>query len=363
MKRTNNQEKGLVTLVSVVIIIIIISIITLSLAALTRRNLRQAVDEQLSSQALYAAESGVNAAVKKIDSGAINENITSCSETASKIGSQDLADTTTANVKYTCVLVDFTGQDITTEMKNETMKVYPLIDANSSNFVDGLEITWSNQDVPTPSFIDCTTNSCLSPFGAWNTNRIGLLRVRLVPYPASGTTRSIIDSNTIDITAYPFKMPDINVASTVDPLTFSPTSPKSHVVAGTCDAVNKTCKITVTGLYNPANTDAFPGRYYILLYSYYATRTNVVIKGTSKNSSGALVPTSFSGAQATIDSTGVAGDSAKRLRVKINLDKTSDLSIGTLNVGNSLCKRFTTSQIGTSPDTSGYPSGFACDPF
>lgn len=362
MLNKNNREKGLVTLISVIIIIIIISIITLSLAALTRRNLRQAVDEQLSSQALYAAESGINEAVKKINSGLISTPITTCDKTGPAgpgitFDSQNLADPTVANVKYTCVLVTFDAADITAELKNESMKVYPLKDVNPANFINNLTITWSDPNNASPNFSTCATDSCLTAQTqtGW-VNRLGLLRVKLIPIPSTGLNSSGIDANSIDITAYPFQL-----------LTRLPSSPpdlttKNHVLAGTCSG--SSCSVSINGLYNSANTTAFPGRYYILIQSYYTSTTTVKITGSTVNAAGASVGSAaFSGAQATIDSTGVAGDSVKRLVVKLSLDKTSELPIYTLGVGGSVCKRFTSAQGGSYTDV---PTGFAanyCDQF
>ena len=54
-----NQD-GLVSIIIVVILMIVISIIVLSFAKVVRNEQRQTLDRQLSTQAYYAAESGVN---------------------------------------------------------------------------------------------------------------------------------------------------------------------------------------------------------------------------------------------------------------------------------------------------------------
>ena len=48
--------------------IVIISLIVLGFAQLARRNQRQTLDSQLSTQTYYAAESGVNAALRIVRS-------------------------------------------------------------------------------------------------------------------------------------------------------------------------------------------------------------------------------------------------------------------------------------------------------
>jgi Tfp pilus assembly protein PilX len=327
LKQKLNQ-KGLVTIVSVIIIVIIITIITLSLAALTRRGLRQSLDEQLSTQAQYAAESGVNAAIKLINDKIITSNVDNCNQTGVSGGKFE-KNILNENVKYSCVLVDLTSDTISTDLASESIKVYPLVDPNGL-LINTLNIKWSNpSNLSTP--LSCSTQpSCLTNQTGWGV-RPGLLRVKLIPYPTTGLQRSAIDSGAIDITAYPFAITGYGNSADAS-------ITKNHVLAAlatTCDG-RGICSINVTGLSSP-------GRYYVQLYSYYASTTNVNITGT--NSSGTAVK--FTGAQATIDSTGISQDIVKRLRVKVALDASSNLPIYALSSGESLCKRFTTNAAAT----------------
>lgn len=331
------NQKGLVAIVSVIVVIIIITIITLSLSALTRRGLRQSVDDQLSAQAQYAAESGINTAIKLINDKTITSNINDCSQTG-VVGGKFENNVLSQDIKYSCVLVDLASNEISTDLNKETIKVYPLIDP-SGLLISSLNIKWSNPDNPsTPTSCSAlTTPMCLTNQPGWS-NRPGLLRVKLIPYPTVGLQRSSIESGAIDITAYPFAIAGYGATANA--------TTKNHILATTCDATG-TCSITVNNLVSP-------GRYYVQLYSYYASTINVKITGFDS----ATTRVNFSGAQATIDSTGISQDVVKRLRVKVALNTSSEIPSFTLGAGESLCKRFTTNAIETknSNDASACPA-------
>ena len=59
-KRLKQSESGIVSLMMTLVIMLVISLIVIGIAQLSRREQRQALDNQLSTQAFYAAESGVN---------------------------------------------------------------------------------------------------------------------------------------------------------------------------------------------------------------------------------------------------------------------------------------------------------------
>src|ERR1700761_8288581 len=64
VKRIRRDEQGMVSILVTMIMVIVISLIVIGFAEVSRRNQREALDNQLSTQAYYAAESGVNAAVQ-----------------------------------------------------------------------------------------------------------------------------------------------------------------------------------------------------------------------------------------------------------------------------------------------------------
>src|SRR5665647_2919352 len=107
--KLNQSQSGMVAIFVTMLMIIVISLIVLGFAQVTRRNQRNTLDSQLSTQAYYAAESGVNDAAsdlqRKIVAGAPLPSKTTC---AMLEGSYDFTtkNTLTTDVSYTCLLID-----------------------------------------------------------------------------------------------------------------------------------------------------------------------------------------------------------------------------------------------------------------
>lgn len=323
------NSRGIISIVSIILVTLIITVITLSLASLTRRGLRQSIDEQLSSQALYAAESGINDALKKIKDtvSPLTSNVDSCDQTGTDPGLVFNSPVLSSNVKYTCVLVDQTPGSIVTDVSTSGVKSY--IVEGTSGAINSLAFDWKSADPSaTQSFPGCSsaTTGCYLSSSGWG-SRIGLLRARLIPYVASGLTRANM-SNVIDIVAYPGSVGGWSSSMTAS------SAVRQGNLAGSC--ASNVCSVTISGL-NGGN-DTNPGKYYLQLYSYYKD-INVTVTGNA----GA---TTFKGAQAVIDATGSASDIVRRVKVTIPLSTSTDFSPFTLNIGNNLCKRFTVNGSG-----------------
>ena len=105
-KRAPKQQEGLISITVAIVFIMIISLIVLGFSQVSRRNARQALDRQLSSQAYYAAESGINDVVydvsKKLEAGQEISPQNNCSGTYTKDGGKIKG---IAGVKYTCLKV------------------------------------------------------------------------------------------------------------------------------------------------------------------------------------------------------------------------------------------------------------------
>jgi hypothetical protein len=100
------NERGMVSFIVTMVLMVVIALIVLGFSQLSRREQRQALDRQLSTQAYYAAESGVNDAIKAIHSG-YGTNKTQCGPDGSPqfpvagYGDVDSA----KQVSYTCLLI------------------------------------------------------------------------------------------------------------------------------------------------------------------------------------------------------------------------------------------------------------------
>jgi Tfp pilus assembly protein PilX len=109
MKKFTQTEQGFVSIFVTTMLIIIVSLLVLAFAQVSRREQRQTLDTQLSSQAYYAAETGVNDAKAAImASPGADVSRTSCTDYSRPYDALDNTKDLAGNgsVAYTCVLVD-----------------------------------------------------------------------------------------------------------------------------------------------------------------------------------------------------------------------------------------------------------------
>lgn len=334
-KQHQLNQSGLVSIVSTMLIVLIITVITLSLSSLSRRNLRQALDEQLSTQALYAAESGINDAIAKKDT--ITSDISSCSESAAVFTSPTLDPS--GSVRYTCVLMDKTPDKIIADVAQDYVKSYPLT-AEGANKISSLIVTWKNVDSNSPASFQNCTGDCFLNSNNWG-DRIGVLRLRLLPKNASLTRATLGD--TIDIIAHPGTL-NGSADATLDA-----SISRQKLIYGNCNSADGTCRMTISNLSTGVAT--LPGEYFIQMSSFYKD-VNVTVE--ARDASGS--PISFTGAQLMIDSTGASSDVLRRLRVNVPISNVSSLPAYVLSSGENLCKRFTTNATETLDDDPSCPA-------
>src|SRR5688572_1479839 len=107
--RLSHQQKeaGMVAIMVTMILMIVISLIVLGFAQISRRNQRQTLDRQLSTQAFYAAETGINDAAELIKgaSGVVPDK-PDCASSGGGFYTLTPTIDATNNVEYTCLTVD-----------------------------------------------------------------------------------------------------------------------------------------------------------------------------------------------------------------------------------------------------------------
>ena len=312
-KRKQLNQDGIVSIVVTLIIMIVLTLIVTGFAQLARREQREALDRQLSAQASYAAESGINALKKALDSDSIStKSRTSCDGPYTYSGSpaddpfspvnSKLSDT----ASYTCLLFNQTPPDIILgSVSSDTSEVIPIsvVDPSSPTPttpkpVDTLNVSWKTKNgddgVAIPS------NGRFPKFQDWGGKNVGVLRLDVIP--ADNTSMSSLDSSIKTFFLYP------KTSGGIDSKDFSQIS-KGEIIDVTC---NNGCSFVIKGLTGL--------KYYVRIRSLY-TVSQVSLNGASTagvNTSN----TTFVGAQVEIDSTGKANDVLKRIKVRIKAPTT-----------------------------------------
>lgn len=337
MISTRTNEKGLVSITVTVIIMLVITITVLSFAQIIRREQRQALDSQLSSQAFYAAESGINAARKYIQDKWIVNGETPRDKAVCNSGPNDPDYPTTAlpmtvsrsaNTSFSCLLVSGTPKSLKYDLSpSAPSKVFP-IDANGTT-IKSLEVTWtpSTQDAPRTGCSNSTSAPAALPAAtAWPCRGYGIIRIDLVP--ATDLSREAMMQNMFTA----FVNPARDVSSNQEVAYNSGT----NILGGTANqgvrpiasCTDDKCTITVTGMTAT--------KYYARVSTIYReTSLSVVAKGDSGD-------LSLVGAQVLLDATGRAQDVLRRIQVRVPLVGDSlhpDYGVQTTD---SMCKQFTT---------------------
>ncbi len=337
MITTKTNERGMVSITVTVIIMLIITITVLSFAQIIRREQRQALDNQLSSQAFYAAESGINAARtyiqdKWIANGEVPKDKTICNS-----GTTDpdypttqlpMAINSETSTSISCLLVSGSPKSLKYDLSPSAgSKVFP-IDADGTT-IKSLEVSWtpSTADAPRTGCSSSTSAPAALPAAtAWPCKGYGLIRIDLVP--ASDLSRSAMMQGMF--TAFINPARDISNTQTVA------YTKGSNVLGGSANqgarpvasCSDEQCTITVTGMSAT--------KYYARVSTLYReTSLSVVAKGDSGD-------LKLVGAQVLIDATGRAQDVLRRVQVRVPLAGDGLHPDYGIQSTDSMCKQFTT---------------------
>ena len=334
MSKQERREAGMVAIMVTLILMVVISLLVLGFAQIPRRNQRQALDRQLSSQAFYAAETGVNDVARLIDSAAPGTTIPpkeNCDSSGDPFyGSLNpVIGPAEDQIQYTCILVDPTPNSLEYRGIGTTGTVFPVVAESGS--IGSIRLTWTpvpGDDGDPPPTQECPTSSSLNSSTAfsdvsnWRCG-YGLLRFDLVPTSGSLSMSGL--QNTLMTTfAVPLR------SGGTSTITYSGAPANSRV--GTA-CTNTSCRLTIN--LSPAGT-----RYHMRVLSLYKELVTLTVEAFSgPNATGDVV--SLREAQVLVDSTGKAQDVLRRIQVRLPLSSSLN-SMGDYAIQSTeaVCKRF-----------------------
>lgn len=359
---SNNKQQGFVAIFTVIIIMAILSLITLGFSNITRQALRRTLDDQLNSQAFYAAETGINRAWRYIDgldegagaSGPVSLTYVkdSCPDPADDYG---YAIDPSANISISCLLVNMVPEDfdpgtVPVAGTNPPIRTYvkPLDPVNPNEFTfswdtdDSSDLRNAYDERPNNGF-DGNNNPVLPPKANWGTGgrNIGILRVDIVP--ADNLARANMVNEGYTFFLYPTSHSSGSTAFSVYPgqAYSSQANHQGAVLLVRCADYNpatdpddfRRCSVDIT------LAGAAHGEYYMRLVSYYnPVRVSVVMRD------GSGIEQQFYGAQAVIDATGKVDDVSRRVQVRVPIKWSKNDYPGfaenfSILSASSLCKR------------------------
>lgn len=322
--RTSLNERGMVSIMVTMILMIVMSLIVIGFAQVSRRNQRVTLDRQLSTQAFYAAETGVNDA-----RNIINQAI--------KAGDQPQSKKTCANggmystlnpiinaadqVSYSCLLVNAAPKQLSFDDISTRGTVIPLITESGANLTS-VKLNWQPKTGAGAPNANCpaSVDRSFSPTADWDCN-YGVMRVDLVPI--NGLRNA--DQYNADNRTYfmvPFRTGGTNTIDNSGNRTFGVQ----------CNATD--CSVTITGL----NTN----QYYMRVSSVYLDHSLKITATETGN-----VPSALYGAQIVVDATGKAQDVLRRIQVHMPITGSgsyNQLPDNALESRDSVCKRYSVMQ-------------------
>lgn len=327
--RSNIREKGMVAIMVTMILMIVISLIVLGFAQIARRNQRQALDRQLSTQAFYAAETGVNDAAELIQTATgVIPSKDDCADTGAGFYSSLITSSVLSSqneVEYTCLTVDPDPASLVYSDVGTTGIVVPLTPVSGT--ISQVTLTWQSKDNSSTPATTCplTKTNVFSSAASW-TCGYGVLRFDLVRTDGSlSLSMGGLGDNTISAVVVPLRPGSAGDASPVNYPAPPVNGANSHL-GRTCSQTECTVSINV-----PASS-----QYFLRVGSFYK---DVSLQITASDGSGNVA---LQGAQAVIDSTGKAQDVLRRIQVRVPLRGTSNnlLSDWALQSSEAICKRF-----------------------
>lgn len=319
-KAIRTDQRGIVSLMVTLIMIFVISLLVIAFAQLTRRNQREALDRQQSSQAYYAAETGVNDAVTYLNANRDTPvNTLNCPD-FNILQSKPATVPIGGGASYACLKVNNSPTELVkSPLLQDDSMVWPI---KASGNIKKLTVTWT-----APTGINspvCSLNPSTSTLPK-NTNwpcSYGMMRFDLYNADAAGGINTAnMAVNTRSFYIFPKNSGTGNVFD----------STRANVGVASC--VSNVCTANVK---LPSSSSS---NYYMRMSMLYRDAGKITI--VAKNAAGSAL--GLSGAQAVIDSTGRAQDQLRRIQVRVSLVGPSNVSGFATQAD--ICKRLTVATI------------------
>lgn len=345
IKAMKHNQNGFVAIFTAIIIMGLLTLVAIGFTNITRQAQRRTLDDQLNTQAFYAAETGINRARELINTGAvgIDDNKSDCADN----GSYNYDIDTTLGINISCLLINMTPPTVEYDSvpvvgDGESITTYLRTLPSSGANISTLEVSWdtdqrsdlTDPDDERPNQGFTNSSPTLLPAANWGDN-IGVLRVDLVRAPSPVTAANLERANLVN-NSYTFFLYPSRQAST-NSFTANPGSAGGHGASFLTNCVPNAADFRCVARINLSG--AASNGYYVRLQSYYNP-----VRVSLRPLDGSGNETLTSGSQAIIDATGRASDVSRRVQVRVPIRNSNNSFPGyhspfsILSAG-SICKR------------------------
>jgi Tfp pilus assembly protein PilX len=328
-----DQQKGIVSITVTMLIMVVLSLMTLSFARLMQREQRQAFDRQLSTQAFYSAESGINDALSVVRSGKQLDKKDCISKLSDK-SNIDINPNLDEVNGYTCLTIESDLPDVRVQGVSPTSgKQITIQSSPPSIAVNTIDISWERDNSKT----DFSGNGTLPTQAEYLAapNRPDMIRVvvfKRLPAPSL-----LFNSKTF------YFYPTSSAAAAVN---FDDATSGGRIYPAKCATISGSteyaCKAQVSGNFATTERSATPDRKgdtIVAVSGVYKTGTDVSVAGKDGGSNTVLLSKS----QYRIDSNGKAADVRRRIQVRVSqggIEGYSPYLAAGLVTDEPICKRF-----------------------
>lgn len=299
-KHMHNNQRGAMSFLTVIFLAIILTVVTISFVRISTNEQRQAVDDDLTTRAFYAAESGIEDGKRAIAHFINNPstydlsdlNGDDCDPARYLDGDLDIGNLST---EYTCQFIDLTPGSFDKSLAPWESVTIPLISENGDSF-DRVRISWheTEQDgAITPR--NTGDDETLVEDDWLDADHAAMLRTMYFATPAGTFNADAING------VVGFLNPTNGGGSQSVGPGFD-----GNVVNANCDPNDTpSCVMTLTGLSGDE-------RYLRIQALYRGTQLTVELLNGS-------TVVDFEDVQAEIDVTGRAGDVYRRISARVSL--------------------------------------------
>lgn len=334
-KENESNQSGFAAVIVALIIMALLVLISIGFLRVVNQEQRASLDRQLSSQAFYAAESGVNDTAKIIAEEYLNNGVEPPRKQDCALSDVSAADYTYPSlgqlddaVSYTCILVEPNPETLQYDsVGTEHNKIIFLNAGNedgaaTTDPLGSIVIEWQAAELSNNPVIP---DQISGPGGEFpNDPRFSeaapVLRIALTPI---SNTSQLSRRNLINNTYTVFLRPSTNgTNSTQYEAGLGRLQDQGATVETECSTANEPryCRMEISNLGE--------SNYLLTARSLFATSSMLISPGSS--SPGDL---RFYGQQAVIDSTGRASDVLRRLQVRVPIRDTYNLPSFALEAG------------------------------
>lgn len=326
-----NNEQGIVSIVLTVFVLIVLSLVVVAFSQNTRREQRQSLDRQLSAQAFYAAESGINQVMHMINTNdpAVNgvPEVTDCND--SRFADKKILDSNAETggqdaFSLSCMLFNRTPYDIqwgaVDTRRGELVSLH-----TTSNDLNKLKITWTKSEGGNGSYGACPAASPTLESSYPQDCSAGMLRVMLVPY-ANGDSSDALYNRSYTVFLKPTRNGAEQGFFRQHGSGSAEANTQGNIVSAKCTD-NGRCEAIINDL-------PIGGNLFMQIRSIYHANA-VDISGQNVSNE----PLKFDQAQVKIDVTGRASDVVRRVQVRKPLLEDYVMPASVIDSFSGVCKR------------------------